>query len=99
MPDNTPKPGDPYVVLMSRLIVLEGMVSTLLSLYLAAAQNDPTFELAKALLKQIAEDIEFGLQSMPYAVQQEARVFRDALLHRVETQLPGLRAADKSRPH
>jgi hypothetical protein len=94
-----PKPGDPYVHVMSRLVVLEGIVSGLLSLYLAAAQNDPTFELSKALLKKIADDIEVALQQMPVAVQQEARVYRDALLHRVETQVPALRDSNRTGPH
>jgi hypothetical protein len=67
---------------MSRLVVLEGITSCILSLYLAAAQNDRTSELTKALLKKISDDIEVALQQAPVAVQQEARVYRDALLHR-----------------
>jgi hypothetical protein len=94
-----PKPGDPWVHLMSRLVVLEGIASGILSLSLAAAQNDPTFGLTNALLKKISDDIEVALQQAPVAVQQEARVYRDALLDRVETEVPALRDASRPGPH
>jgi transcriptional regulator with XRE-family HTH domain len=93
-----PNPYDAWVGVMSRLVALEGLVSGLLSLYLATAINDPNFVLAREL-KKISDDIEVGLQNMPLAVQQGARLIRDALLHRAATQAEALRDANTPKPH
>jgi hypothetical protein len=95
-----PKAGDPWVVLMSRLVVMEGIVSGLLSLYLAAAQqNSDAIGVVKTLWMKIALDIEVGLQGMPPAVAAEARVSLEALRHRMETQLGVSLGEQKQQPN
>jgi hypothetical protein len=77
-----PKAGDPYVMLMARLVTLESIVSGLLSMYLA----DPASEFPGQLFEKIRNDIESALDEAPLAIQQEVRVYRDALLHRASAE-------------
>jgi hypothetical protein len=78
---------------MARLITAEGIVSGLLSMYLAMAKSTPEgAEVAKTLIDKIKADIEAVLDDAPEAVKQETRVNLQALLNRMRTNAPSLKS-------
>jgi len=88
-PTSTTNPLDNVV---ARIAVLEGMCGATLALYLANARNDPTGELAMALVTALRNDIIAGVAHLPAHMKAEAEKYLDNLLSQVTAKLPGLHA-------
>jgi hypothetical protein len=96
------KPTSPAKTLDSvivRIAVLEGMCGAVLALYLANTRNDPTGDLAKALIAALRKDIIEGVAHLPPHMKAEAEVYLDNALGPVTARLPGLHAPGTPSNH
>lgn len=99
MTNENERTRDPWVQITARLAVLECLTSATLALYIANSRNDPTFELAHAMLNAIRFDAIQGMTALSSEVQNEGREYLDSLIERITKSIPILRARNPLNTH